>query len=459
MKTPRYLFVLAAIVIYSFLATKPSLITGDDGTYIALAQSLRAGEYKAINVPGDPVQVQYPPLFPILLTPVAFAPLGLIRLYVALLAFVAFFSVARAARIRDPETGAWAALLFACSALYGEYASTVLTETAFIGLSYAILCRASERTRFDWPVALGLVAALLLRTSAIALVAAMLLHYLLARQWRALLLTSIIITIGMSPWWAWQMMHESNYLASHILQADIYNPGSGMISPIELITQRIPHNLSRYTGRIVADVMTVPWLRDVAPWTPLFPLKIGASLLLTLVIIRGFWKKRFGLEEKYVLLSLGLFSVHPVFADRYLFALLPSLTGYLLLAFNSALVRRRVAFSLAIFSLVGCILSLEATLPKEEIAYFQAIDWIKEHSSPGQTVAARKPSAVWYHAGLKASGYEGASSADYIIRDDYTIGIHAAERYLDPILADSSTFVPVFVSGILPDVKVYERRR
>lgn len=167
-------------------------------------------------------------------------------------------------------------------------------------------------------------------------------------------------------------------------------------------------------------------------------------------------REGFGIEEKYVIIALALFSVHPVFSDRYLFILLPSLAGYLLLAFSRPRTRALVGICLGTVSIVGCILSIESPLPREEVAYFQAVDWIKEHTPADAVIAARKPTAVWYHAGRTSSG--DVSAADYVIRDDYTIGIHSARKYLDPVLADSSTFAPVFVSGILPDVKVYKRR-
>lgn len=443
----KYLFVLAAVVLYSFLAARFYLVSGDDGTYIALARSLQAGEYRAINVPGDPVQTQYPPLFPLLLTPFANLPVGVMRLWVAALSLLALFPIIRAAIIRDPKFGLAAALLFVLSPLYGEYSTSVLTETLFVGIAYAVLTRAA-RGILDPFLPIGLLAAWYLKSAALALVAAVIVNDLIARRWKSAFATTAIVGIGMAPWWWWQAAHGSDYVRSHILIADIYDLDSPALSFTGILTERIPHNLSRYVGRVVADVMTVPYFRSIAPWTPLFPLKIFASVFLSIIVVVGFFRSRMRIENIYCIFLAGLLLVHPVFADRYLYMMLPSLFGF----FALAIPNRKVLIGSAAFLLVGCILAIETPIPPQDAAYYQAVDWIKEHTPEDAVIAARKPAAVWYYTGRKSVGYPSAI-ADYVIRDDYVIGVHSARKYVDPVFAGAES---AFVSDILPDVKVYK---
>lgn len=465
----KRLLVLAALVLFAFLAGRFYLVMGDDGTYIALARSLRAGMYRAINAPGAPPQTQYPPVFPLLLYPVANLPegsVGVLRFWVACWSLLAVFPVARLARLRDPETGMLAALPFLVSSLFGEYSTSVMTESVFVMLAYAVLVRAMTATRFDPLVAAGLLLAWLMRSSGVALVAAGLLNMLLRRQYRAAAVTTAIVVIGMAPWWLWQAAHQSDYIRGHILMADIYDPSAGSLAPYELITRRAPYNLVRYVGRVLADVMMPPWFRSVAPHTPLFSIKVAASVLLGIMIAVGAVRKlrtrSWSAEDLYVGISIAMFLVHTVFADRYLYAILPSLFGYALFAWPTIRLRKAAAIALGAVSIVGCVVAIAEPVAREDAAYVEAVEWIDEHAGPDDVVLARKPAAVWFYTGRPSTGYPAGPSdvwsdprVRYVIRDDYTIGVHAARRYLDPLLADTATFTPVFASDILPEVKIY----
>lgn len=504
----KRIYALAALVLFAFLAGHILMVAGDDGTYIALARSIRAGEYRAINVPGSPIQTQYPPLYPLLLAPLANLPpasVGVLRLWTAIWALLAVSVLLRAANRRDPALGMLGVVPVIVSPLYGEFGTAVLTESIFLLIAYATLTRAAaQEDRFaaadtargqettsadsepvegrpsasagregktvalDPLLPLSLAAACLLKSAGVALVVAVLFHQAYHRRGRALAVTCLIVGFALAPWWAWQFVHGSNYVQGHILQRDIYDPSAGMLTPLGIFLERIPHNLSRYVGRVVVDVLLPPFFRGIAPWTPLFPLKIAASFLLTVAVVRGFirrWKSAaWGAEELYVIASGGLFLMHPVFADRYLFLILPSLAGYLLLAIPDTERRRRVAVAWGAALVVGCTIALAEPPARADVAYMQAVDWLKEHAASDAVILARKPTAVWFYTGRQAAGYPATlnpaawPSADYIIRDDYVIGVHAARRYVDPVVSDSAVFTLRWSSAILPDVKIYERR-
>lgn len=472
---PVLLFTL--VVLFAFLAGHFHFVTADDGTYLALARSLHLGTYRAINVPGAPPQTQYPPLLPLILFPVANYPpgsLGVVRLWMALWSLLAVLAVSRAARWRDPEVGLFAVLPVVSSALFGEYGTSIMTEPLFVALAYAVVTRTqtlldgSGRARPDWLLPFGCLFALLLRASAVALIASTLIVLLWHRRWRQILLVGIVVIVGMSPWWFWQQFHQSDYLRSHVLMRDIYDPLSGTITPRELLWGRIPHNAFRYAGRIVVDVLLPPFFRSIAPWTPLFGVKMLASILLTLGCLAGFWRHvrrtRVSAETVYVAATVAMLLVYPVFSDRYLFVLLPSLVGYLLLLFRDPRWRRRFAVAWSAVLLAGSIMAIQTLPGREEIAYLQAVEWVGENAPPGIVVLARRPVQVWYYTGHRSTGYptdttvENWPTGDYfVIRDDFTIGINSAEKYADPVVRDTAYFLRCFTAPAHDKVAVYRR--
>ncbi len=475
----KRLLVLAALLLFAFLAGRFYLVTGDDATYLALARSIHEGRYASINVPGDPPQVQYPPLFPLLLYPIAALPpesVGTARLWVAAWSVLAVAAVALAARRRDPATGLVAALPFAVSPLFGEYGTSVLPEILFIGLCYAVLVRLGRSTDPGAPpgidpfIPLGLGAAWLLKSAALPLVLAALSWLAWKRRAAALAATVLVLAVGMAPWWLWQASHGSDYVRSHILQADIYDPSSGVLSPLEIFTRRVPHNAARYAGRIAADVLLPPFFRAIPPGGVLFPLKVGASLAIAAAVLGGALRRvrsgGFGPEELFVVLSVGMYLVHPVYSDRYLFSIYPSLAGYLLHLFSSPVRRARVAVAWSAILVAGSVLAVGAPVPREDVAYFKAVEWVGEHARANDLVLARKPAAVWFYTGRKAMSYPATTDtrawppgARFVIRDSYTIGVATAALHADPVLSDGRFFRRVYVSDILPEVRIYEARR
>lgn len=477
----KRLLALASIVLFAFLAGQPYVVGGDDGTYIALARSLSQGSYRAINVPGEPYQVQYPPFFPLLLVPVANLPssaLGAVRIWTTIWSLLAIAAVAAVARRRDPALGILGVLPVVVSPLFGHFGTAVLTEGLFLLLSYAVLSRLAtivdadsagngQPSRLDLMVPFGAAAAWLTKSLGIALVGAVILHLVLRRRFRRAAVCGGIIVLIMTPWWAWQAAHTSDYIRGHILQRDIYDPAAGALDGLQLLTERIPHNATRYIGRILPETLLPPFAVHLPNAGLPRALKAFLGGCLALTVIVGFarrWKReRFGAEEIFVSLSAIVLVLHPVYSDRYLFLILPSLVGYALVAVSDPNLRRRVAIGWGAVLVAGCVWTLSSVTAPEDLAYYEAVDWIKEHAPEEAVILARKPTAVWYYTGRHATGYPATTEpaawreGDFVIRDDYTIGLHAARRYVDPSVRDSTLFTPVWSSAILPSVRIYAR--
>lgn len=473
----KRLLAFSAVILFAFLAGHRVVVSGDDGTYLALARSLHEGSYRAINAPGAPVQVQYPPLFPLLIYPVANLPssaFGVARLWMAAWAILAVVAVSAAAARRNPLLGAMAVLPFVTSPYFGLYGTSVLTEIIFILLSYAVLARmpcsdpgADGRNGLDPFLPMGLAAAWYTKSLGVALVAAVVLSLFARGRRRESLVCLFIVSALMAPWWSWQAYHASDYVREHILLRDIYDPSAGTLGLTDVLVERIPRNGSRYLGRILAETLLPPFAGALANRSPELFVKAIAGFIFALAIALGFvrrWREeRWGAEELFVLFTSAILLVHPVYSDRYLFLLAPSLIGYILLALQNPAVEMRLAVGWSGILVLGCILSLTAPVPREDLAYYEAIDWLEEHTPRSAVIFARKPTPVWYYADRVATGYPASTDtrawqeADFVIRDDYTIGIHAARRYADPVLSDSALFTHVWTSAILPSVRIYAR--
>lgn len=485
----KRILALAAVVLFSFLAGHRMLVSGDDGTYIALSRSIADGDYRAINVPGAPVQSQYPPLFPILLAPFASLPssaFGALRLWMAIWSLLAVVPLALAARRRDPALGVAALLPVVVSPWFGHFGTSVLTEVLFLLLAYAVIMRLDAFTRrtvheqgssgpiagsrswaIDPFIPLGVAAAWLTKSLGVAVAAAVLLHLLSQRRFRSAVTTAVVIVLAMAPWWAWQSAHAGDYVRGHILQRDIYDPSAGGLSTAQLLLERLPHNASRYAARILPELVLPPFAGFLthAGWTLWAKAALGLALTLAALagLLRRVRRDGWSAEEWYVACALAVLLAHPVYADRYLFLLLPSIAGYLLLAVPGLAARRRVAAAWGAVLVVGSVTVLTAPTPREDLAFHEAVDWIKEHTPDTAIIYSRKPTAVWYYANRMGTGYPPTTETsawiggDYVIRDDYVIGIHAARRYIDPVVADTVLFTHAWTSAILPSVRIHAR--
>lgn len=473
--------IFTAVVLFAFLAGKTYIVSGDGGTYIALSQSLHQGTYRAINVPGEPIQTQYPPLFPILLYPVAYQPsgsIGLVRCWVAAWSFLAVFAIARAASLRDKEIGVLAALPFLASCLYGEFGTSVLTECVFITICYAVVnrtqiwiesCKEIPDRKLDLLIPVGAGLAMLLKTAAVALVAAVFLMMLRHKKFRALCISVAILGMMLAPWWTWQNMHKSDYIQSHILMKDTYDRESEFLTPLEVLTYRVPHNASRYVGRITVDVLLPPYFRSIAPWTTYFWIKVGMSLILSIFCLYGFFrhcvKTKVTTEDLFAACMMGLLLLHPVFADRYMFFILPSMAGYLLFAFHNVVLRRKIAIVWSGIVLIGCVVSLGTPTSREDVSYIEAVNWLAENNTEQELVLARKPTTVWYYTGAQSRAYPVTANPDlwpggsyYVIRDSFVVGVPAAQMYVEPVVTNEQKFEKTFTSSILDEVKVYRSK-
>ena len=162
----------------------------DSGIYIALAESLAAGQgYRDIFFVERPPHVQYPPLFPVLLAPdvaVRGLDIAAMKLTMTAAAVVALVLVAVLfRRLAGDRTAALVVLATGASPALVYYTQSVMTEIPYLLVSLLAVLWIERCARTGWTVgggaiAVGLLAAVyLLRLVGVALLAATLLYVLL----------------------------------------------------------------------------------------------------------------------------------------------------------------------------------------------------------------------------------------------------------------------------------------
>lgn len=465
---------LAALAAAPLLDRHP--VAGDEGVYVDLARSLADGRGYVVSIgPSPRVEAHFPPLLPALLAPVARLRGDDPAAYRAVAAALGACAAAAGAlylRAALAPAAGLAALAAAALALHPSlalFSTEALTESPALLLLLLCLLALEAYRRDGAPrhLAAAVAAAacaFYLRNAAVALVAAVPLYVLLVRGLRPAAAAAVALAAALFPWHLWTAAHASDYVRGHLLQVDIYDPARGEAGAADLL-RRIGYQAAVYPGRIVVDALLPPFWEAFAPRDPM---KVAASMAVTLLVLTGFVRsirRRIEAADLFAVLHVGLCLLHPVYAPRYLFPILPVMV-------------RHVA-SLGAPAAAGLLLLVAggaaATWAKgremgdDWAGYMEAVAWVARETPPGSVVVGRRVETIYFHAGRRAISYEATpasenlaatletSGARYVIVDDFTIGIRPADRFLRPAMAGlPGRFRHMFTSVADPRVEVFQ---
>lgn len=241
----------------------------DDGIYLVTAKSLAEGTgYRRIDLPGQPYQTKYPPLYPLLLSCIWRMAPGFPSNISAMQAFNA--ACAAGAAIlgcwtlrRAWRIPAWLAAIGAASALCApfcvELTRYTMSEHFYVLLAMgALAClflpsaRASKKCSSLGVLGLlsGLFAAgaLLCRSIGVTVAFAVVATWLLRRRWRASFWAALVPSVAWGSWSVWR---------SHAIAANAVLPQSAALS----------YDLLAYSTWLPHDAATtarVAWLNSAA---------------------------------------------------------------------------------------------------------------------------------------------------------------------------------------------------
>lgn len=384
---PWVLVFLALVFIYLQLVIRElSLTIGTDAaTYILLAKGMAAGRgYVDVSVPGSPAHTQYPPFFPLMLTPVFylfgfnFAWMRLIEIFSGL---ACVYTVKKLF-----EKGQDRGLAVVCAAITGTniyfmlFMREILTEVPYSFLSFYSLYVFERWQKDGWKgrsaavFFLVVTAAYLTRTIGVTLCFAAIAHILFSfsgdghdkKKAKRLFLIS---AASLMPFAVWSLRNTilssgvSTYTAI-FFQADYYSADAGSLT-MNLVVSRLRENLGLYMEAVTKVFAVSSMLKGIIPGTLLH--LMNWTILLT--VLTGFFHELYskkGVKDFYFLFYLSVLAVWQVDslgnAVRYIVPLMPLFYYYLFAGTSlvagliSGLARPEYRRRLKIYALLPCLL-------------------------------------------------------------------------------------------------------
>jgi 4-amino-4-deoxy-L-arabinose transferase-like glycosyltransferase len=322
---------LLHLVLAAFALQPAPYIGGDNGAYVALAQSLaERGAYLELWDPALRPHTQYPPLFPLLLA--AAMKAGVSTWVGFALVTVACSGAAVAAsylwmrRVSTPAIALAAGALLAVVPGPLVLAHEVLSDVPFWALALLALWAAvpceEGRGRLGWAIAAAALAAAayMTRSAGLPLIVALAASFALRRRWRELALLGGIAGAPAVLWWMrGRALGAAGYTA-HLRYLDPYQPSMGTLDAAGW-AGRIAKNLAHYLGEHLPVVLGGTE-----------PLRVAAGSVLVVLALAGWARRLRGARaaELFVPLYAGLLLIWPATwsGERFLLPILPLLLVY-----------------------------------------------------------------------------------------------------------------------------------
>jgi len=471
---------------------------GDNIRYIILAKSIISGQgYRDINEPSSPPHTTYPPGFPLLLIPflllfgLSYPLLNLLPLILALFSLFLFFLILKGASEKE-ELRLISFSLLGTSPIFLLYSHTLLSEIPFLFFTLLTFYLFSQSEKKKSPFLLiasflSLTFSLFIRTAGIGILPAFSLYLLLKKRYRELITLLILFLLFFLPYFLYNrhLGRGSGYLELFTYK-NPYNPEEGKIG-LTTYLSRFGKNFYLYSFFVFPQMLF--------PFTLPSPFRflVGLfSLLLLIISFRKRLKAKDSLYPFYLFFSFFiLFSWPEVWTgDRFLLPLFPFLLYYLFLGFDSLFPKRgsllylffgiiALGYLIKDFQGVGENIGINlsrlkgdryAGYPLDWVRYFQACEWIKEHTERDAVIVARKPEFVYFLTERKSFLYPFTTDpkkimakieereATHLLFDQF-FWTQTSSRYLTPLLNEfSNRFEPIY-STDYPQMIVYQIKR
>ncbi len=324
----------------------------DDAVYLLLARALREGHYRELFYVGTPLHSQYPPGYPALLALLGAPSDGVLDLAIAVnillscASLALLFDVIR--RWSIPLAGVTVAVLALNPSLISA-SSRVQSEPMFMALVMLGLwaLRPSAETRDRWIAITAIIAAALTRSAGVALVAGVLVHYLLARERKTSLMLVLIAALTIVPWIGWTVLAPQKVVGrSYIADALATLPGDELSEPAAATTpsferggssrvatlgralvRRVGENTPAYLTRSLPTMLAIPTVEGTVVDNAAWLLAMLAALAAGVVAAMRRWRAAVLTLAAYA----ALLVVWPYVIGRFITPVLPVLVAVMLL--------------------------------------------------------------------------------------------------------------------------------
>ncbi|MEE9542373.1 MAG: hypothetical protein V3V95_01150, partial [Thermodesulfobacteriota bacterium] len=347
------------LLYFQLIDDKFSYLRGaDNANYVLLAKSLASGlGFSDINLPGTPPHTQYPPLFPIIISPVLFVfgyNFMWMRLLVVGSALAALYFTYRYFCVRVPKAMAFVLVFLTGTSFFVlSLGAEILPELVYLFFTMLALYLFDRNMDRKLPGRyaryLPLLAPLMYFTKFIgitfcfAVICVMALRIIREAEERGAYVKKFIyfFVIGVVPFIVWFLRNSiyakgvSSY-QSIMFQADFYDASMGQAG-ISTIFERAMDNTAMYFTELPLAFITYLDIRKALPATVLKALLAVILVLFLIGLIRDLVAKR-EVKDFYSLFYLGILMVWPTYgtgdALRYLVPLTPLLYYYFFRGFE-----------------------------------------------------------------------------------------------------------------------------
>jgi len=475
MSRVTWALMVCAVIAAGFVYNDLGDIGGDSAQYILLARSLTTGQgYRSLSEPGASPHTYYPPVFPLLLTPIV--ALGGVNYWWMHLMVVGFGVLALGGWAVYLREHALPAAQIACvlvivglSPLWCSGLARILSDVPYAALLCGTLLASHRCARSSapfgvwfWLTAVGAVTLMLTRTIGAVVVPSILCAWNCGRgidhsphRWRRCSGLLCVTGVFVGAWgWRNHLVGSASpsYLAQLLMQ-DPYDPSRGSVNAISFVHRLIAN--AGFYARSMAQSSSF-----VALWVPAVRWWVG--LAMGVLLGAGCWSRwrTRGVAEWYVIWHMLVVLCWPeAYQDeRFLLPLAPMVAWYLVQGWLvvAPLVRRRVAAAIglivAVLLLGGNALGAAwlvtayqrgAYYGPYERAFIAAQRWLGEHTASDAVIVSRKPTVTALLTGRQAIVYPFSRDAerfremlerygvDYVVDDGF---IGGRESYLVPAI-------------------------
>lgn len=371
----------------------------DDGVYLATAFSIANGEgYRVASLPNAPWQVKYPPLYPLLLSlgflagnslTASFAIANLLN-WLALPVF-ALLTVKTLQRLEAPYPLLLTLLCLGHAGVW--HAAHSLLSDLWAGAAVLAVCLVAQRSGTAGGVLAA--AAYLLRSSAITVIGAFLLEFLLSRRRGHLIRFAAVVLPVIALWSWWAAAHESPATDYN----DVFNSTYGTQFQFEFEAADLLSWLPQKAARLLSTLGTLLLPKVLIPegWNGI-SVAAGALLLCSVLLLPR-------LEALYITVSIVLLLVWPWPPfERMFVPLLPLLAAGLGLALRRIRRLPQAGLAVVLALLGGLQILLQAATGWMLVSMHREINaaaepaykWVRERTPADATFCAYRDAHFFF---------------------------------------------------------------
>lgn len=473
------------VVLYTF-NSKPDL-NGDNFCYYIYATSLAEGHgYCDLSSPGSPATSNFPPGYPLLMTPLraitdsVVAQKWLNEVFVLISIVLLYFALLALSLPKDISFVAAVAGLFCPRLLH--FSTMMMSESSFLLMSMLVFFALVQLSKHEdrwwrelcspwfYVMLVALVFTYHIRTQGVALVGAVLLVFLVRRRWACLGGTVAGFVLGCLPWMLRNRilgLNGNRYLDS-IMVANPWRPEMGQIGFGEVVSRFFDTLRMLIFNAFPSTIVPFVNLNCDEPTYTWYIYLLGVLMLAILLL--GAWRlgKQRWFAIGYIAATLGVISIFSTpSGNRYITSVLPFLTAFLMIGLwygISWLVQRKwktrsfpayILLLLLFFSKSG--LQEEHRLAKQKYPipyqqFFNIGKAIEENLPHSTIVCSRKPQIFYLYSQCPGIVYKYTPDARELIADlvdkqvDLVVvdalGYSSTYRYLIPAIQQYPQFFP-----------------